>query len=133
MSESSATSPATSAPNNATFVWNELNTPNLAAAGKFYTTLFGWSMEHYAHGDLTSGIFKVGAHHVGGLAPHPDPSPTAPTFWLSYVKVDDLEGMCGRVEQLGGKIVLPITVVPKVGRIAVLQDTLGAYLGLFQP
>lgn len=128
----SANTPSQTAPSAGagTFVWNELNTSDLASAGKFYTELFGWGMDHYAGGGMTSAMFKVGDRHVGGLVDNP--SPGSPPFWLCYVKVDDIEATCARIVQLGGKIVLPITPVPNVGTIAVLQDLQGAYLGMFQ-
>ncbi len=129
MSDPSSSSNA-SASGAGTFVWNELNTSDLPSAGKFYTELFGWGMDNYAGGGMTSAMFKVGDRHVGGLVDNP--SPGSPPFWLCYVKVDDIAATCARVLQLGGKIVLPITPVPNVGTIAVLQDLQGAYLGMFQ-
>ena len=129
MSETTAPSPATSTAAG-TFVWNELNTNDLPAAGKFYTDLFGWGMDHYSGGGMTSAMFKVGGKHVGGMVDNPDPN-GAP-FWLCYVNVNDLAATCARVLELGGKIVIPPTKVPNVGSIAVLQDKQGAYLGMFQ-
>ena len=112
------------------FVWNELNTFDRASAAHFYRALFGWGLDHYSAGPgLESGMFKAGDRHVGGLVDNPDPK--GPPFWLSYVKVAKLEDACARVAELGGAIVLPITAVPNVGRIAVLRDPQGAYLGLF--
>ncbi len=131
MSQSPSAGASSPAPPTAgTFVWNELNTNDRANAGAFYTELFGWGMDHYASGELTSAMFKIGARHVGGMVDNPDPK--GPPFWLCYVGVDNLATKCAKVLELGGKIVLPITPVPNVGSIAVLQDRQGAYLGMFQ-
>lgn len=123
-------SPSSPPPAAGTFVWNELNTNNRADAGKFYTELFGWGLDRYEHGSLVSEMFKIGPNHIGGLVDNPDP--TGAPFWLCYVRVDDIAATCAKVVALGGKIVLPITPVPNVGTIAVLQDRQGAYLGMFQ-
>ncbi len=130
MSETSPATATTLPTDGGTFVWNELNTNDLPSAGKFYGDLFGWGMDHYSGGGMTSAMFKVGAKHVGGMVDNPDPN-GAP-FWLCYVKVGDIEAKCADVLRLGGKIMIPPTKVPGVGSIAVLQDLQGAYLGMFQ-
>jgi len=120
----------TPAPTAGQFVWNEFTTHDRSAAARFYQQLFGWTLGHYALGGQESSLFRIGERDVAGLVDNPDPQ--GKPFWLSYVRVDNLEVTCARVAELGAQVVLPITVVPNVGRIAVLQDPQGAYLGLFQ-
>ena len=60
------------------------------------------------------------------------PMPGAPTFWLCYVVVADADASLAKVVELGGKILAPVMPVPGVGRIAVIQDPLGAVIGLHE-
>ena len=127
---SSPTPPPPPPPGVGAFVWNEFNTHDRPGAARFYQDLFGWQMDQYAQGGLESSLFRAGDRQVAGLVDNP--APHGKPFWLSYVRVADLDATCARVHALGAKVVLPVTVVPNVGRIAVLEDPQGAYLGLFQ-
>ena len=53
--------------------WNELMTPDPAAAVAFYSTLFGWTTEKFPmpHTDYT--IFKCGGEMFGGVLATPEP------------------------------------------------------------
>jgi predicted enzyme related to lactoylglutathione lyase len=54
-------------------------------------------------------------------------------MWLTYVVVEKLETARDRVAKLGGKVLMPLVEVPKVGRIAVVAGPDGAPIGLFEP
>lgn len=55
-----------------------------------------------------------------------------PPLWDSYIAVDDVETSAKRVEELGGKVVLPPTDIPKLGRFCVINDPQGASLNLIK-
>jgi len=116
-----------------TFCWNELATTNLEAAKKFYTELFGWKLkESQAAGMIYNEIVAAG-REIGGMyqmgAECGDTS-DAPSHWMSYIAVDDVDAKAKQVEELGGKVCVPPTDIPNVGRFCVINDPTGATLSL---
>jgi predicted enzyme related to lactoylglutathione lyase len=55
-----------------------------------------------------------------------------PSAWLPYIAVEDVDGTVARVEGLGGKVFMPPTDIPDVGRFSVLADPTGATIALLQ-
>jgi predicted enzyme related to lactoylglutathione lyase len=68
---------------------------------------------------------------VGGMMKCPKPG--APSHWLAYVTVENVDATAEKARKLGAQIVIPPFDVPTVGRIAVLVDPQGASIGLFKP
>ena len=112
------------------FGWNELVTPDVAAAKKFYTGLLGWKTQPFGKGvDYT--LFKKGRDTAGGLMKCPKPG--NPAQWIPYVFVDNVDATAKKTARLGGEVVMEPFDVPDVGRIAVLVDPQGAAIGIFKP
>ena len=53
-----------------------------------------------------------------------------PPTWVPYVTVADVDALVKKVVSLGGKVHMPPTDIPTVGRFAVIQDPQGAVLNL---
>jgi predicted enzyme related to lactoylglutathione lyase len=51
---------------------------------------------------------------------------TPPPHWLNYIGTPDVDATVRQAVELGGKVVTPAADVPRVGRMAVLQDPQGA-------
>jgi predicted enzyme related to lactoylglutathione lyase len=103
--------------------WNELVTPDLAAATAFYRELFGWSAQENP-GPLPRTSFGLGDLLVGGgHAPAPQEDPT-PRWTVSFM-VADADRSVARARELGGSVLLPPMDVP-VGRFAIVADPHGA-------
>ena len=113
------------------FVHVELNTNDVAKAKKFYGQLFDWKMEDMPMDDGTYTLISVGEGTGGGLMKHPMPS--APSFWLSYVLVDDIDAATKKVRALGGTVMKDKTEVMNMGWLAIIVDPTGAHLGLWKP
>lgn len=114
--------------------WDELMTPNTAAAGKFYKATFGWTDEKVdmgQHGTYT--IFKTGDKQVGGMMARPANLTNVPPHWLTYFGAANVDDTAKKVTNLGGKVMQPPTDIPNVGRFAVCQDPQGAVFALFTP
>jgi uncharacterized protein len=114
------------------FSWNELMTTDPDAARRFYTELFGWTFETMNMANGAYHAAKVGDTSVGGIMAMP-PEPKAggmPPNWGSYVTVDDVDATVAQVGRLGGKLLVPATDIPAVGRFAVIQDPQGAALNV---
>jgi uncharacterized protein len=113
------------------FVHSELNTTDVSKAKGFYGKLFDWKLEDVPMGNGTYTMIRVGDGTAGGIQKHP--APGAPSSWLPYVLVDDIDAVTGRVQSLGGTVNMGVTEVMDSGRFSVITDPTGATLGLWQP
>ncbi|UCE90274.1 MAG: VOC family protein [Pseudomonadota bacterium] len=112
------------------FSWNELMTTDIAGAKGFYRDLLGWKLQDEKMPDLTYTMIKSEGREIGGMMAIPPDAQGMPPAWGAYVTVDDVDGQMARVEQLGGKVLMPPRDIPEVGRFAVISDPQGAMLTL---
>jgi len=120
------------APQAGTFCWHELLAVDPEAEGAFFRELFGWTSEAMDMGPMgTYHIFKRGEKMEAGALQKPE-GQGGPSAWLPYIAVDDVDATAARVEGLGGKIFVPPTDIPDVGRFSVLADPTGASIALLQ-
>ncbi|WP_332655189.1 VOC family protein [Brevundimonas sp.] len=102
-----------------------IDTQDLDKARAFYSALFGWTFDeaqshptyaHVAGGRPSFGFVKVerpkNNEHL-------------------YFRVDDVDALCERVTELGGKAAVPSD--SQSGRTAVVQDDQGVSFSLWQP
>ena len=117
-----------------TFCWNELVTPDPGASKSFYSELLGWSSDDLDMGEMgTYTIFRKGEQQVAGMMVMVGEQwQGVPPHWMSYVAVDDVDASTARVEELGGKVCVPPTDIPNVGRFSVITDPTGATVSLFK-
>src|SRR5579864_2700589 len=114
------------------FVHVELNTTDLPKAKDFYGKLFDWTLEDVPMGGSdTYTMIHVGEGTGGGMMKHPMPG--APSMWLAYVLVDDIESATEKAKSLGATICKEVTEVPNAGWLSIIQDPTGAILGLWKP
>lgn len=113
------------------FVWFELLTNDVAAAKAFYPEVLGWSTEEMDMGPGgTYTMFKTGDVNAAGTV---EPSMEGvPNHWTSYLSVDDVDARAKKAESLGGKIIVPPTDIPGIGRFSVVADPEGATFNLFR-
>ena len=81
------------------FVHTELNTTDVGKAKGFYGKLFDWKLEDMPMDGGSYTMIKIGEGTVGGIMANPVPG--APSFWLSYVLVDDIEASTAKARSLG--------------------------------
>jgi hypothetical protein len=110
------------------FSWFELMTTDTDSAKKFYSNLFGWDTEEMPMADMNYTMVKVGEEGLGGIMSTPPQAEGSPPNWGVYVTVDDVDATARKAEELGGKILVPPTDIPNVGRFSVLQDPQGAVI-----
>lgn len=114
------------------FSWCELLTYDVDNAKKFYTELLGWKMEDHPMGECagTYTILRTNGRPVGGLMKMPPQVPAGtPPHWGTYVTVDDVDAVAARVQELGGKILVPPSNSPDA-RFCIFQDPQGAVLSI---
>lgn len=117
-------------PAHGAFCWTELATTDDEAARKFYAELFGWTYKEGDFGGAKYTELVAGGRPAGGIHKMGPEFGGAPSHWMAYVAVDDVDASARRVEELGGKVCVPPTDIPGVGRFSVINDPTGATLSL---
>ena len=107
----------------------ELNTTDVKKAKDFYTKLFDWKLEDMPGADYT--MIRVGDGTGGGMMKNPVPG--APSFWLAYVLVDDIQASTKKAKSLGASVMKDVTEIPGYGSFSVLADPTGAHFALWKP
>jgi predicted enzyme related to lactoylglutathione lyase len=103
--------------------WNELTTPDVEAAKKFYGELFGWETSAMdMGGGVTDTMFRTaGAEETdaaGGMFQITPQMKGRPPHWLSYVLVEDIKASVAKARSLGAIIVKDVTDLP-MGKLAI--------------
>lgn len=116
------------------FIWHDLAAADPAAALDFYRAVFGWTAitEHANGGQLIR--LQGDGQDVGSMyaLSHREREHGVPLHWTSYVCVENIEAATRRVEAAGGAILVQPFEVENVARIALVADTLGSILGLWE-
>jgi predicted enzyme related to lactoylglutathione lyase len=113
--------------------WFEIGTDDTAGARAFYGELFGWSFA--VEGPYS--VITTGPDHrlQGGVqdtsAPLPEGTPRS--YAVPCVEVDDVAATCDRVEELGGKVIVPATAIPTGLAYAHVADPAGIHIGIYSP
>ncbi|HCT76754.1 MAG TPA: glyoxalase [Micromonosporaceae bacterium] len=111
------------------FSWAELTTRDPQGSKEFYGHVFGWTGEDRP-GVLSEGMyttFSLNGQPAAGMIEMAGPMfpPDEPPHWVNYFNVVDCDASAAKVEQMGGKVVVPPTDIPP-GRFAVVGDPQGA-------
>ncbi len=113
------------------FVHVELDTTDVSKAKAFYSKLFQWKLEDVPMGNDTYTMIQVGDGGTGGGLMK-QPVPGAPSTWLAYVQVDDINAATSRAKSLGATVVKDVTEIKDAGWFSVIVDPTGAALGLWK-
>ncbi len=105
----------------------EINSKNAKKAQEFYKKVFGWKIN--ANNPLKYGLVKAGSRGGigGGIAQVEKGARGSVTF---YIQVKDLKACLKRVERLGGKTVVPPTIILNIVTFALFRDPEGNLIGL---
>jgi uncharacterized protein len=115
------------------FLWDELYSPDVETAKRFYTGVFGWTTSDMDMGEMgTYTIFNRDETQVAGLMKQTENMP-GPAAWHPYVAADDVDASAAKAAELGATLLVPADDIPGVGRFALLLDPTGAMFGLFKP
>ena len=111
--------------------WVELSTTDQAAAQAFYAKVFDWDIEVSEDPQYGGyGMARVGGKDAAGIATAQ--SPEQPAAWSLYIGTDDIDALAGRVTEAGGTVVMPGFAVGEMGKMAVFQDSSGAFISAWQ-
>jgi predicted enzyme related to lactoylglutathione lyase len=117
----------------------EIPADNIDRAKEFYRSLLGWKIEPATtldpasaaalqYHEIVTGPAQQGTMNVGGMYKRQMNEPIK-----NFVLVEDFDTVLGKVEKLGGKIVMPRTDIPGVGSVAIIRNTEGNGIGLWKP
>lgn len=107
-------------------IWYEVLGKDGEKLKRFYAQLFGWKYKEQA--GTSYGMTDPEDTGIGGGIG----SVTSGVNWAGfYVGVEDVDQALRKVEQLGGKVIVPTTKLPEV-TFAVFADPEGNSVGLAQ-
>lgn len=115
--------------------WIDLQSPDQNASKQFYAALFGWEyQDNQMTPEYTYSLATVGGSAVAAIAPQTTEAVNAgiPTAWTTYFAVDDIESVQERIGPAGGRVIIAADEVEGFGRMAVVEDSIGAPLALWQ-
>jgi hypothetical protein len=102
---------------------------NPEATASFYGDLFGWSIDSHNALGYRQISTRCSDGAQGGIWPAP---PQAQTFVQLFITVEDVAASAARAEQLGAKVLVPVTNLPDGDVMAVLHDPQGMSFGLMK-
>ena len=115
------------------FCWWSLMTTDVEKANDFYQKLFDWTLgELEIPGEDNTTIYTASKGGFGNPVPLEKDFP-APSHWIPFITVENVDQTCEQVEGKGGKVCVPAVDIPTVGRTAVITDPAGAAFHLFTP
>ena len=101
-------------------------------AKRFYTELFGWTFAPTLPGFEGYHMFTTPTGEAGAGGAIGKRGEMAPERLRTYVHVDSIDASLARVEELGGTVVERKSEVPGIGWYAVLTDTEGNEMALWE-
>jgi hypothetical protein len=121
------------------FIWYELMTPDPDAIAPFYRAVVGWTIGGAAPEPSGGMDYRMigrsdGKFAGGVLRLSPDMQQHgARPLWLGYLSTPDVDGQLSAIVAAGGKVQMPATDLPNVGRIAMVADPQGVPFYLMTP
>jgi uncharacterized protein len=112
-------------------VWADLVTPDLAAAEKFYGSLFGWTFQSVHAGSSGYAVAMLGGRPVAGLLEKAIPSGERhQSAWLTFLAASDMDAVKKVALAHGAKLLADDKNYPMRGQQCVLSDPEGAVFAL---
>jgi len=118
-------------PTTGTPCWNDLMSPDVKGAARFYAGLFGWDYDESGPEYGMYHMARVDGRAAAGIGQMPE-NAAFPSAWTVYFAADDVRAMSERAAALGGTVMMPPMEVPGQGWMAVIVDPVGAAFGLWQ-
>jgi predicted enzyme related to lactoylglutathione lyase len=117
------------------FCWVDLAARDASRAQAFYREMFGWtSREEPANGGSFTRL-RLSDRDVGSLyqISRAQLDHGVPSHWTPYVGVDDIDSAARRAVACGGELIVHPFMVSGIARIALISDSVGAHIGLWEP
>ncbi len=112
-----------------TVSWFEIIGKDGPKLREFYGHLFDWQFEEAPGMDY--GMIHAGSGGIGGGIG--SLHGTGESYVTVYVEVPDINASLEQAEKLGGKTIVPRTVIPDQVTFAMFSDPEGHLVGLMEP
>jgi uncharacterized protein len=116
------------------FCWLDLAAADAAGAKDFYEKLFGWDFhEQPANGGTFTRVLLSG-RDIGSMyqLTQAQLARGVPSHWTPYVRVSDVADAARCGSAIGGKVIVHPFTISGIARIALIQDSVGALVGLWE-
>lgn len=111
-------------------IYFEIPADDTEASKKFFAEVFGWGFRPFGEADywqaMTGDPTKEGIDGAIMKKVHPNQP------LINSIQVEDVDATLRKVEEAGGKVVIPKMVVPMVGWLAYIEDPSGYMHGVVQ-
>jgi uncharacterized protein len=101
-------------------------------AVNFYRKVFGWKIDKYGGGTMNYWLVTTGDNQEpginGAIAEKDESHPST----INTVSVPSFEVAISKIEEAGGKVLMPKMAVPGVGYMTYCRDTEGNIFGIMQ-
>lgn len=108
----------------------EINADDTERARRFYADVFGWKIEKWA-GTKDYWVVQTGEDAQpginGGLVKR-----EAPIGHVNTIDVPSVDDFAAKINEHGGRVVMPKMAIPGVGYLAYCQDTENNVFGIMQ-
>jgi predicted enzyme related to lactoylglutathione lyase len=111
--------------------WIDAQLDDLDAGRRFYSELFGWTIDETAPEAGGYLMAYQGGKPVAGLGPKPE-GMEMPSVWTTYLAADSADEVHGKVVAAGGQAMMEPFDVMDLGRMFVAADPAGAVFGVWQ-
>lgn len=123
--------PASSEHHVGKIIFQELVTPDLAAAKRFYGGLLGWNFRDIETGGIKYAEAFMAGRPVAGMIQKDLPRGEQRTpAWLTFISVKDVDAAKSVAAANGAKVLLEPRLIPERGREAVFADPAGAVFAI---
>jgi uncharacterized protein len=125
----------------------EIHAQDMDAMQKFYSDVFGWTMQDMGgefgnYRVITTGPAMGEQGNLqdpginGGMTPRSGPMPSegqGVNAYVCIVGVDNTDAYVTKIQKAGGTLAVAAMEVPGVGRLAYCKDPEGNLFGILQP
>lgn len=113
--------------------WVDTSQPDPDAVLPFYSELFGWDFDNVmpAGGEAKYFIGRIRGGDVAAVGSAPEGAPPM-AMWNTYVWVENADETAAKARDAGGAVAMEPFDVMGAGRMAVLTDTEGAAICVWQ-
>jgi predicted enzyme related to lactoylglutathione lyase len=112
-------------------MWVDHGSPDVKAAARFYSQLFGWQAEDLGEQAGNYHMFRQAGKTVAATSPLMNEN--QPTAWTTYVATDNAKETAKKVTDAGGQVMVEPMEVMDQGTMAVFIDPTGAAISVWQP
>lgn len=117
------------------FCWVDLAATDAERAKAFYGRLFGWAFREQSANGGRFTYMRLSGQNVGSLYQlrRDQLNQGVASHWTPYIHVHDVADAARRAVCFDGKVIVRPFEVSGVARIALIQDSVGAHVGLWEP